>query len=484
MAVFGAQVVVSLIFLSFLQKLCPIYSLGRWLLTRQGLVRYLHPTDDELKALSGNGQRSANGKKSRKTVNKGVQQNSTESFQVSRSVELHLSHAPLTPFDILPLRFYSEFIWVMDFTLTTAFVVTLTYIHEHFLSPHTNEYGLSSLWCFLLMLFSLKPLINIVSSYKISQNSGEVVLCCIFGFFFLISAMIILIIDDKTLEFHLVSAHDSFTESANQFLSKRELSVIGDGSLVTFRMVLAFISALVGALLTFPGVRVAKCHLDSLLIARDRPLLQMIMYADLLFPVFILSLWVPPISRTPLLGKVIPGTAVEISDSLFDLFRDVTIVSFIIVRMVLLRHRLQAYLNTACTKLEAIRKEAGKIYNTEIQGIVTQVFYYLCVVAVQLICPLTLIAATLLMNRSFTSANVAASPPAAAANVTDADSESLVNSVRANIQEFSLSLSELRSVFSSNLLQSVTSYFIWFFMYAWTVTTYFGIFYHTYLVRA
>ncbi|KAF6037653.1 hypothetical protein EB796_004043 [Bugula neritina] len=48
-------------------------------------------------------------------------------------------------------------------------------------------------------------------------------------------------------------------------------------------MVLAFISALVGALLTFPGVRVAKCHLDSLLIARDRPLLQMIMYADLLF---------------------------------------------------------------------------------------------------------------------------------------------------------------------------------------------------------
>lgn len=107
----------------------------------------------------------------------------------------------------------------------------------------------------------------------------------------------------QTLEFHLVSAHDSFTESANQFLSKRELSVIGDGSLVTFRMVLAFISALVGALLTFPGVRVAKCHLDSLLIARDRPLLQMIMYADLLFPVFILSLWVPPISRTPLLGN-------------------------------------------------------------------------------------------------------------------------------------------------------------------------------------
>ena len=53
MAVFGAQVVVTLVCLSFLQKICPIYSLGRWLLTKQNLVRYLHPTNEELKKLSG-----------------------------------------------------------------------------------------------------------------------------------------------------------------------------------------------------------------------------------------------------------------------------------------------------------------------------------------------------------------------------------------------------------------------------------------------
>lgn len=53
MAVFGTQAVVSLILLSFLQKICPIYSLGRWLLTKQNLVRYLHPTNEELKQISG-----------------------------------------------------------------------------------------------------------------------------------------------------------------------------------------------------------------------------------------------------------------------------------------------------------------------------------------------------------------------------------------------------------------------------------------------
>lgn len=52
MAILGAQAVVTLVVISLLQKICPIYSLGRWLLTKQGIMRYLHPTDGELKQLS------------------------------------------------------------------------------------------------------------------------------------------------------------------------------------------------------------------------------------------------------------------------------------------------------------------------------------------------------------------------------------------------------------------------------------------------
>ena len=53
MGILGVQAVVSLITLSFLQKICPIYSFGRWLLTKQHIVRYLYPTDTELKKLTG-----------------------------------------------------------------------------------------------------------------------------------------------------------------------------------------------------------------------------------------------------------------------------------------------------------------------------------------------------------------------------------------------------------------------------------------------
>lgn len=50
-----------------------------------------------------------------------------------------------------------------------------------------------------------------------------------------------------------------------------------------------------------------------------------------------------------------------------------------------------------------MRKEAGKITNVEIQSSVTQVFYYLCVVTIQLIAPAVLVCAILLMSKSLSS---------------------------------------------------------------------------------
>jgi len=53
MAILGMQAVMTLVMISVLEKICPIYSLGRWLLTGQKLVRYLHPSDEELKKAAG-----------------------------------------------------------------------------------------------------------------------------------------------------------------------------------------------------------------------------------------------------------------------------------------------------------------------------------------------------------------------------------------------------------------------------------------------
>ena len=47
MAVLGIQVVFSMVMFTFLHKLAPYFSIGRWLLSKR-LYRYLHPTNDEL----------------------------------------------------------------------------------------------------------------------------------------------------------------------------------------------------------------------------------------------------------------------------------------------------------------------------------------------------------------------------------------------------------------------------------------------------
>jgi len=486
MGLLGVQAVVSLITLSFLQKICPIYSFGRWLLTRQNIVRYLYPTDVELKKLTGYGQKEQNVKKKRggyKEQNGGA---GDGSFMVPRSIELSLSSAPISLIDVLPLRFYADFVFLLDFSFCTTIVVGATYIHEHYVSPADNEYGISSLWCLLLILFSMRPLLSIVSSYKITQNSGEIVMCIIFGFFFLISAMIILIINDKTLEFHIVPAHKQFVDSANEFLTRHQLEAVGPGSLVTFRVVLAVLSGFVGSLLIFPGLRLAKCHIDSLAMFKERPMMQVVSYTDILYPLFLLALWVPPISRLRLVGKTIPGTNLEISDVHFDVFREALIALFILSRLFLLRYRLQAYLNTACTKLDGMRKEAGKISNREIQGSVTQVFQYLCVVTLQIIVPVILVTALLLMSASLSNANVPDTIDQSAVNSTEGTTpdDDVVQSVKQHIEGFTISLSELRSVFSAHLLQCILSYFMWFTLYACTVTSFFGMFYYTYLVRS
>lgn len=52
-AILGAQMVITLVMVSIIQKLSPHFSLAKWLLCSTGLTRYLHPTDNELKTLAG-----------------------------------------------------------------------------------------------------------------------------------------------------------------------------------------------------------------------------------------------------------------------------------------------------------------------------------------------------------------------------------------------------------------------------------------------
>lgn len=49
---------------------------------------------------------------------------------------------------------------------------------------------------------------------------------------------------------------------------------------LAIRLGLAFVGSMLGAFLTFPGLRLAQTHLDALTMSEDRPMLQLCRVPD------------------------------------------------------------------------------------------------------------------------------------------------------------------------------------------------------------
>lgn len=122
-ALLGAQLVITLIMVSVIQKLSPHFSLARWILCSTGLTRYLHPTDDELKKLSGVPREKSKGKKDKRNGHHHqLNGEKASSFHIPRNLDIQLETTPISPYDVVHLRFYTEYQWLVDFSLYAAIV--------------------------------------------------------------------------------------------------------------------------------------------------------------------------------------------------------------------------------------------------------------------------------------------------------------------------------------------------------------------------
>lgn len=77
-----------------------------------------------------------------------------ETFHVPRNLDIQLETAKISPLDVIYLRYYSEYQWLVDFSLYTGIVYLLSECYHYFF-PLKDEINLSMLWCFLVILFAL-----------------------------------------------------------------------------------------------------------------------------------------------------------------------------------------------------------------------------------------------------------------------------------------------------------------------------------------
>ncbi|XP_048507408.1 transmembrane protein 161B isoform X2 [Athalia rosae] len=470
---------------SVIQKLGPHYSFARWILCSTGLIRYLYPTDQELRALAGvpkdkpkKGKHAENGKNG-------------EVFHVPRNLEITLESAQVSSLDVIHLKFYTEFQWLVDFSLYASMVYILTEVYNYYY-PMKEEFNLSMLWCTLVLGFALKTLLSLwVQYFKGEESVGERSTCIVTGFSYLLVAMMVLIIDENTLEIGLDKAYVSFNESASAFLDNQGLSSSGPASKIVLKFFLALWCGLLGSLFTFPGLRMSRMHWDSLKYCRERKLLQLLLNISFASPFLLVILWIKPVSRDYLTIRIFSGmNGPLMTAQAFESMRLVAVVIAILLRLALMPLYLQSYLNLASQRIEDQKKEAGRITNTDLQKKIAAVFYYLCVVSLQYVAPIIICLFFTLMYKTlggytwkglFRDVPIeecpADQPPRAVPQIFGENDD---KSVIQTAQEFHLALDSLKQIFTTDVFRGLLGFATWWSCFTWFATTSMGMVYQSY----
>ncbi|XP_037279267.2 transmembrane protein 161-like emei [Rhipicephalus microplus] len=493
MALFGVQIVITMIMASVLQKLSPQYSISRWIICKR-LIRYLHPSDEELKSLAGISGKSFKGKGRReKWRNRNGSMDDGkdyEEFLVPKSVPVVLQAAPITADEALQLRFYTDYQWLMDFALHAVLVYAVTEAYRYYF-PGRDEINLSLVWCLLVLGFAVKVLFSLTALYFHGEEPvGERSLCLVSGFTFFVLAMVALIADEDFLEFGLRDAYRSFNESSHQFLQTQGLSSSGPTSQLMFKFFLAVWCGLVGAFFTFPGLRYARMHWDAFKYCEGQHFLRLLLHMSFVSPLFVVLLWVKPLAREYFTERSFPGMKGNLmSSEAFETSRILLVLAVAVLRLCLMPQYLQSYLNLAPEKMAELRKEAGNISNIDLQRKVVRVFYYLCVVALQYITPLLTCAFTALLLKTLGGHSWMAylwSPGSPAAPLQHNRVPGVPlggtspESILATTQQFSLTLAGLRAIFTPVLFRGVLSFMTWWLCATSFATSVVGLVYHSY----
>nr|XP_058916435.1 transmembrane protein 161B isoform X3 [Kogia breviceps] len=285
----------------------------------------------------------------------------------------------------------------------------------------------------------------------------------------------------------------NFSDSAMQFLEKQGLESQGPVSKLTFKFFLAIFCSLIGAFLTFPGLRLAQMHLDALNLATEK-ITQTLLHINFLAPLFMVLLWVKPITKDYIMNPPLGKESVPLmTEATFDTLRLWLIILLCALRLAMMRSHLQAYLNLAQKCVDQMKKEAGRISTVELQKMVARVFYYLCVIALQYVAPLVMLLHTTLLLKtlgnhswgiypeSISTLPVGNSPPS---NSVYSELPSADGKMKVTVTQITVALSSLKNIFTPLLFRGLLSFLTWWIAACLFSTSLFGLFYHQYLTVA
>ncbi|CAO2612611.1 Transmembrane protein 161A [Lemmus lemmus] len=311
-------------------------------------------------------------------------------LSVPRDAPFQLETCPLTAADALVLRFFLEYQWFVDFAVYSVGVFLFTEVYYFVLGP-VQETNIAVFWCLLTLAFCLKVFLMMTRLYFSAKEGGERSVCLTSALLFLLLAMLVQVVREELLELGLEPGLASVTQNLEPVLKRQDWDWALPVIRLAIRLGLAVLGSSLGAFLIFPGLRLAQTHQDALTLSADRPLLQLLLHTSFLSPLCTLWLWTKPIARDFLYQAPTRSMTSSLpSEEAFDSLRLWVLVVLCLLRLAVTRPHLQAYLCLAKTRVEQLRKEAGRIEAREIQQRVVRVYCYVTVVSLQYLTPLIL----------------------------------------------------------------------------------------------
>ncbi|XP_071588430.1 transmembrane protein 161B isoform X3 [Heliangelus exortis] len=187
------------------------------------------------------------------------------------------------------------------------------------------------------------------------------------------------------------------------------------------------------------------------------------------------------------------GLESQMSEDTFDTVRLWIIILLCALRLAMMRHHLQAYLNLAQKSVDQMKKEAGRISMVDLQKMVARVFYYLCVIALQYVAPLVMLLHTTLLLKTLGNYSWGVYPELNPDTPVDnsllpssvyAESPPADGKVNVTVVQITMALGSLKNIFTPLLFRGLLSFLTWWIAACLFSTSLFGLFYHQYLTVA
>ncbi|XP_010384994.1 transmembrane protein 161A isoform X4 [Rhinopithecus roxellana] len=275
----------------------------------------------------------------------------------------------------------------------------------------------------------------------------------------------------------------SMTQNLEPLLKKQDWDWMLPVAKLAIRVGLAVVGSVLGAFLTFPGLRLAQTHRDALTMSEDRPMLQFLLHTSFLSPLFILWLWTKPIARDFLHQPPFGERPFSLlSDSAFDSGRLWLLVVLCLLRLAVTRPHLQAYLCLAKARVEQLRREAGRIEAREIQRRVVRVYCYVTVVSLQYLTPLILTLNCTLLLKTLGGYSWGLGPaPLLSPNPSSASAASIGFGEDEVQQTAARIAGALGGLLTPLFLRGILAYLIWWTAACQLLSSLFGLYFHQHL---